>query len=228
MLIGCGGTASILAPHLARLLSYHPASDKATLILADGDELEEHNLTRQNFGTAHVGRNKAHILHDHLEGLGLINTTAWPKYINTTNIGRWLDAGKAVRLVIAAVDNDRTRHDTLAVLQSSGVDYVFITPGNSDITERPRGQVFWCGKVGDESLGLDLLSLYPNLQSPSDIAPTSGGCIEHAPSQPQLITSNMLAAAWTLAVVQNLLDLELDAAHHAVYYGVRNLTAKVS
>ena len=60
--IGCGGTGSLLAEMLCRLLIGTPA----TLLLADPDEVEPHNLLRQNFLPEDVGRNKARALSDRL------------------------------------------------------------------------------------------------------------------------------------------------------------------
>ena len=63
-LIGCGGTGSWLAPHLARitklLQDLHHISVR--LVFWDPDAVEEKNIFRQNFCEAEIGVNKAETL----------------------------------------------------------------------------------------------------------------------------------------------------------------------
>jgi len=56
-LIGCGGTGSILAEHICRLI--HGYRLKHTLRLYDGDTVTAANITRQNFYPNELGANKA-------------------------------------------------------------------------------------------------------------------------------------------------------------------------
>ena len=59
-LIGCGGTGSILAEHLARLIAGHRLPCRLALI--DGDVVAEANIVRQNFHHGEIGLNKAEAL----------------------------------------------------------------------------------------------------------------------------------------------------------------------
>lgn len=64
-LVGCGGTGSWLAPHLARYLRLFKQVNPATelkLYFVDPDDVEEKNTFRQNFIPAEIGRNKAETL----------------------------------------------------------------------------------------------------------------------------------------------------------------------
>lgn len=64
-LVGCGGTGSWLAPHLARYLRLFKEVNPATelkLCFVDPDVVEEKNTFRQNFIPAEIGRNKAEAL----------------------------------------------------------------------------------------------------------------------------------------------------------------------
>lgn len=57
VIIGCGGVTSwMIAPLMKLLMQCEP---KPTLVLVDGDTIEERNLERQWFGEYDVGRNKA-------------------------------------------------------------------------------------------------------------------------------------------------------------------------
>lgn len=60
--VGCGGTGSLLAEMLCRLLIGTPS----TLLLVDPDEVEPHNLLRQNFLPQDIGCNKARCLAERL------------------------------------------------------------------------------------------------------------------------------------------------------------------
>jgi hypothetical protein len=59
-LIGCGGTGSILAEHLCRMISGFKI--ECSLVLCDGDDVKEENITRQNFAAYEIGENKAQAL----------------------------------------------------------------------------------------------------------------------------------------------------------------------
>ena len=80
-LIGCGGSGSWLAPHLARIAKLldevHHLSVK--LIFWDPDLVEEKNIYRQNFCEAEIGVNKAQTLarrYGHAWGMEVIAVTA--------------------------------------------------------------------------------------------------------------------------------------------------------
>ena len=63
-LIGCGGTGSWLAPHLARItkLLQEVHHINARLAFWDHDAVDEKNIFRQNFCEAEIGMNKAETL----------------------------------------------------------------------------------------------------------------------------------------------------------------------
>jgi PRTRC genetic system ThiF family protein len=63
-LVGCGGTGSWLAPHLARLVRYlrETRQMRVHLTFIDPDVVEMKNVFRQNFGEAEVGGKKAELL----------------------------------------------------------------------------------------------------------------------------------------------------------------------
>lgn len=228
MLVGCGGTGSILAPHLARLALYHEAvTDQAELYLVDGDNYEEKNLNRQHFCEASIELNKALSTHLMIRDMGLSNTTYIDDYLSAFTFRKYLNGlnkESGFPIVIAAVDNDGTRAMILKALAKTD-NYVFISPANSSLPTPPRGHVMWTGQLNGERIGCDLLNAYPNFIRPADVIPTKGGCIEAAPSEPQLISCNFMAAAFTLSLIQNILDQTLDTQHHAVHFSIRNLTA---
>lgn len=64
ILVGCGGTGSFLALHLARLASHARERHNVDvqLVFIDHDHVESKNIGRQNFCPAEVGVNKAQAL----------------------------------------------------------------------------------------------------------------------------------------------------------------------
>lgn len=63
--VGCGGTGSFVAEGLCRLYSNHPDRD-VPIILVDYDQVEKHNLIRQNFFAEDLGKFKAQVLAERL------------------------------------------------------------------------------------------------------------------------------------------------------------------
>ena len=63
--VGCGGTGSMVADGLCRLLIGH----NAMITLVDHDRVEPHNLIRQNFFPGDVGKFKSQALAERLSRL---------------------------------------------------------------------------------------------------------------------------------------------------------------
>jgi hypothetical protein len=135
--------------------------------------------------------------------------------------------GLDTRLVIAAVDNDATRKMCIDVLLEQPGNFLFVTPGNSDAVNAEKaikGNVLWFGRIDDKMIGINPAVLFPNIETPNDGIPRKGGCMEEAPSAPQLIAANALAAAYTLTVIQNFLDdcMPYEASH--LFFNGRTLS----
>jgi PRTRC genetic system ThiF family protein len=120
-LIGCGGTGSWLAPHLARITKLLQEIHHINVKLAfwDYDTVEEKNIFRQNFCEAEVGINKAETLarrYGTAWGLEIIAVpvpfSADIMYRN--NLGdRYGDSSMPV--FITCVDNNKARQDVAKV-----------------------------------------------------------------------------------------------------------------
>jgi PRTRC genetic system ThiF family protein len=62
VIVGCGGTGSLVAEGLCRLL----INSDLTLMLVDFDRVEPHNLLRQNFFAGEVGKFKSQVIAERL------------------------------------------------------------------------------------------------------------------------------------------------------------------
>ncbi|MCE2836878.1 MAG: hypothetical protein LW834_07935 [Cyanobium sp. 49614_E6] len=231
IILGAGGTGGLLIPSLARLLRYHPAAaSDQDITVVDGDVFEEHNRQRQHIGDAQVGLNKAAWIRDlcALQGLAVIPVDA---FADRPLLTRLVRSGGGPLLLVAAVDNDATRALCIEVLLAAGRDFFFVTPGNSsadDPAAAIKGQVLWFGQDGDRQYGINPALVFPNIEHPQDAVPRAGSCANQAPSAPQLLTANALAAAQTLAVIQNLLDDALPATSSSVFFNGRSFKSTFS
>jgi tRNA A37 threonylcarbamoyladenosine dehydratase len=227
--IGVGGTGGYISSPLARLVAYHPSTKDAKVVFIDGDEFEESNMTRQIVGEAQLGLNKARAMMDFCSYQGLSNVDYKDDYISMTSFIPLLRRSNCP-MIVCSVDNDATRKDIIAAISSAceDKDFFFITPGNSDGTETVKGQTLWFGRVGGQSIGLNPSLVYPNIENPEDSVPHKGSCATQAPSRPQLISANFMAAAITLSVIQNVLDEMINPQQSGMFFNLRTLTTSVS
>lgn len=226
--IGVGGTGGHLAAPLARLIAYHQNTQNTKVVFIDGDEFEEKNTTRQLVGPSQVGLNKARSMVDFCSYQGLMDNIEFNEsFISASTFIPMLRRSESP-LIVCSVDNDATR---LAIIKSIETackgDYVFITPGNSDGIEDVRGQVLWYGVIDGVKVGCNPADVYPNIENPQDSIPSQGSCALNAPSRPQLISANFLAASLTLMVIQNFLDGYVEPNQSSMFFNIRNLKTSV-
>lgn len=219
LVIGCGGTGSQLIPNLARLLSYHPRATDSQLTIADGDTIETKNLERQAFGPEGVGANKAEMMLSQLSSAYGLSAAAHDDYVDEKFLRAFLSRSRRP-LIVCSVDNDYSRKISCEMLLQHP-EGLWVSPGNSDGREKVTGQVLWCGKLEGEAIGVDPTTIFDNIKNPEDVLPAKGGCMEHAPSLPQLICANALAASWALAVVQNYLDESLYQDSYGLWFNAK-------
>lgn len=218
--IGVGGSGQQLLPSLIRLLQYHPDGTEHVTAY-DGDQFEEHNAVRQIAASG----SKAEQMNELLKQQSL-PAICEDKYVTSSTFKamRRGDDEDGAHLVVASVDNDATRKMVIDILRQTPGDFLFVSPGNSDASDPDRdikGNVLWFGRIGTQDIGLAPDLLFPNIEKPNDAIPRKGGCVEHAPSTPQLITANAIAAAYTLSVVQNFLDDRLPATTSHLFFDGR-------
>lgn len=120
-LIGCGGSGSWLAPHLARIAKILQEVHHSNVRLAfwDFDAVEEKNTFRQNFCEAEIGTNKAETLARRYGTAWGLEIVALPlsfsaEGIYRNNLGdRYGDSSMPV--FITCVDNNTARQDVATV-----------------------------------------------------------------------------------------------------------------
>ena len=227
--VGSGGTGGRLIPVLAQVLAYHSSTQSSNLLVIDGDDYEDKNITRQIVPPSHIGKNKAHSMKEFCEYQGLNNVESLDDFISASTLTPLL-RNSTCPLVVACVDNDATRLAIINAISNvcSDKNFFFITPGNSDGLEEVRGQVLWWGRLDGITYGMNPIIAFPNLSNPQDSIPHKGSCALQAPSRPQLISANLKAASCTLEVIQNHLDGKLSPEQSGIYFNIRNMKTSVS
>lgn len=141
LLIGCGGTGSYAALHLAQLAYTAPAPIR--LVFIDPDTVEARNIARQNFCPPEVGLPKAVALaHRYSFAYGLaiapvvgkFEAAHLRRYAPTTN---WRE--RSLTLVVGCVDNAAARRDIAAAVRETAQGWRGHEPG----TLIPSMQLWW-------------------------------------------------------------------------------------
>ncbi|MBU1747323.1 MAG: PRTRC system ThiF family protein [Chloroflexi bacterium] len=121
MLVGCGGTGSFLALHLARL-AYHVQQRQhrvVNLAFVDPDEVELQNVGRQNFGPGEVGQPKAQTLMRRFNLTFGLNIVSHMALFDGQMLHQYGYPTEDLHLVVGCVDNNAARraiHETLVKL----------------------------------------------------------------------------------------------------------------
>lgn len=104
VIIGCGGTGSIMAEHIARMVAGFKV--RAQITLFDGDTVEAVNTARQNFYPHEVGVNKAEALAIRLAGQFGLLVGAIGRHFTKDDV---LDSARAGCLYITCTDTLSSR-----------------------------------------------------------------------------------------------------------------------
>jgi PRTRC genetic system ThiF family protein len=225
ILVGCGGTGSFLALHLARL-AYHARQrnngPSPSLVFIDPDVVESKNLGRQNFCPAEIGRNKARTLarrYNLAFGLDIrAHATPFHSRIVRGNIYQ------TFRLVIGAVDNAAARQAIQDYVTSNRQTW-WLDCGNHE----HAGQVVIGNQENLDAPNIDPLGLcaglplpthhHPDLLEP-DPAPDrdahTESCADLALRDAQSLMINQAIAAYAAQYVYRLV-LTQDLDTYATY-----------
>lgn len=98
LILGCGAVGSVMTQILARM----GVGQRGTITLADGDDVEDHNITRQLYDSSHINWNKALATEQQVEDIDSdVNTEAIPRHV-------FVDEGFSVSeydVVVSAIDS---------------------------------------------------------------------------------------------------------------------------
>lgn len=227
VIFGCGGTGSRLIPAIAQLMSTLTTLIMPEMVLVDFDEVEEKNLSRQNFAKPDVGKNKAQALAAryskayNLKITPITLAAGTDEYLEALEMYNLTDRLRGPALYVLAVDSASARRAILSSGLSTQAGQpnssVVIDAGNEDIF----GQVsfFTTGKINPNS-AKDLEFIYNWYQGflpgdtvlselPIDLAyyanMVDGESTRSCADLDQTLAINNLMAAQVIAYAQNFL-----------------------
>jgi ThiF family len=190
-LVGLGGVGSPVAQALTQFLGV--SAPGATLFLIDGDTFEEKNRARMVF---QAGGNKAVSKAQELACTchSALTIVPVPKFVTPHNVHRLFGERD---IVLSAVDNHSTRR-CLSNRCRAIRDVVLISAGNDGI-EGGREGTFGNVMIYERIAGCDVTSpltkYHREIARPRDKRPDELGCMAIAQSSPQLLFTNLAAAA---------------------------------
>ena len=221
ILVGAGGTGSLLIDPLVRYLRTFHQKDNFVLAIVDGDNVEQKNLERQAFTTNHVGLNKAAALADFVYGGDTAQIMPVPQFLGEKNIGTLINNGDIV-LIAADNYNVRARIEQQAL---SLDDITVINGGNESL--HGSCQIFI--RRGGKNITPPLSWMHDEIYTPSEHDPSKMDCIALAKIKggEQTIIANMMSAAWMLDMLHRLHQApENPVIWHETFFDLKTGNAK--
>jgi len=226
--IGAGGTGSYFVPMISR--DIHTMETPPSLVLCDGDVVEEKNLKRQHFIASDIGKNKAAALAGRYSAAFGISVGYKDEFIETKEAFiDLLSSGGGNVIVVTCVDNIKTRLLLReAIAEVVDFDVFWIDCGN----EAYAGQAvlaarcpWWAPHTIEQGRFPmpDVFDLYPELfeRAKQDKLPTEMSCAELAESSPQYGFVNLLSSTVALNWAHDLLYSE-PIRTNVVEFSIKN------
>lgn len=215
LLVGAGGTGSVLAePLLAWLISQH-GDDGFILGILDGDKVEKGNLARQLFRPQDIEAPKASALAAKLNHPSVIGKSDW---LTDENVATYIQEGDTV---IIAADNYAVRkriNEHAKTLNNCRV----INAGNEESHGSLQDYIRIAG--ADYTPPLDFM--HPEIAEGKGVDPAELSCTELAalPGGGQTLAANFMSAAWVLSRLGNH-DAPV-AARHEIHWDLHTVATK--
>lgn len=206
-IIGTGGTGGNLVSLVARMLSATYLD--TTLLLVDGDSVEEKNLKRQPFSKRDIGMNKARALAKKVEATYDCKVEYSSNYVLSIEDMDTLFEKHRNPIIIGCVDNHKCRkvlHDWFEKAKNC----IYIDVANEDTW----GDCFVSFKISDEKLFKTRGDMFPEVLLDSNKSVVEMSCEELSNVSPQFLKTNSMAAN----IVFNALDSILVKNRLPFYY----------
>jgi len=241
VLVGCGGTGSFVALHLARL-AYHArelVDLRFRLYFVDDDVVESKNIGRQNFCPCEVGHNKAQTLADRYARAFGFSITAVPDRFTfelfDTQIKKSIEYHEQA-IILGCVDNTAARREIARCVSQKTGSLWWIDSGN----DRYSGQVLIGNDTSRTSPLIEIVGLCsavpaPSVQEPGIVDPASDvdvdfvadglSCAELALLGAQGLTTNQTMAD-VVATYLHRLTVMHDLDVRATYVDLQTLSMR--
>ena len=219
IVVGVGATGSNLVALLAQLAVSKKEIEE--IILIDGDKVEEKNFKNQKFTIKDIYKNKAEVLANRYEKLG-IKISYIDKYIESdVEIIELLDSVSeyTMPILIGCVDNNKCRRILNAAFEKYKNTLIYIDAGNGDI-ER-KGQVVLGYKRIDQIISEPVVKYYPNILEEEEVNKYKCSRIEEHPQQ---FVTNILSATSIFLMINALLEGEVPCTY--ISFNVENFSIR--
>jgi len=206
IIVGCGATGSILIS----LLAQYAISEKKikSIILIDGDRVEEKNFRNQRFTKKDINQNKARVLSKRYSKLE-IEISYIDEYI--TGNEKLIDLIKNIEgnaILVGCVDNNIARKHMHDVFYSDINSLIYIDTGNGDGDNRV-GQTICGAKQNGKVIKPPVGDIYPQaiLEDSAKIDKNEYRCSQ-IEDHPQNFVINVMSATVTFTMINNLISLK--------------------
>lgn len=219
--IGAGGTGTYFLKEVSRYLQGN-MKNVVALHIFDGDVVEEKNLARQSFVRDDIGRNKASVMAEALEGNFGLSWRAHDVYVScaedvTKFFSRRYSRGAVTDVVIPVMVSCVDNHACRLVLEEifdKEDNCILFDSGNEFVT----GEVVFAYKSGGRVCGQTRSRYFPEMKDADLRARTEMSCEELNRVAPQHIFTNMLAGNILSSGVSNLLEGENPLTPGVVFF----------
>jgi PRTRC genetic system ThiF family protein len=222
VIVGAGGTGGYLIRDLCRFLysldkRITSGTSKVSVVVYDGDVVEEKNILRQNFLPQDIGQNKAEVMAvRHSRAFG-VDISYIPQMFTHQDLYNRNENRNLKRIIVGCVDNNAARREIARYLADnmesySSPDVYWIDSGN----EKKTGQVI----VGNKSL-MDVTDLYPEILLARHDSVEQVSCAERMLQDEQNMFVNLTAANLILNYIKNIV-LDIPMVTHGTVFNIDN------
>lgn len=203
IVVGCGASGS----NLIALLAQYAVSERKvkSILLVDGDIVEEKNFRNQKFTKKDVNLNKARVLSNRYSKLG-INISYLPEYIMPAEkLINLIKKNEHCTILVGAVDNNTARKYMHEVFYSEEIkSLIYIDTGNGEGDNR-LGQTICGAKQDGVIITPPAGDIYPQILVPEK--KESQYSCSQIQEHPQNFVVNVMSATVTFTMINNIVSL---------------------
>lgn len=209
LVVGAGGTGTYFLKEISRYISSEPNVKNviSSLVIADGDSVEEKNLSRQCFYPEDIGRKKASVMAEILSDAYELNWRSYPYYLtNMDDISHTVgmtvneDSNK-IPVIIGCVDNHAARLVCEKYFSQSRNCIYFDSANEFD-----TGEAVFAYKINGKVVGPCRSYYFPEMTSGDLRLVTEISCEELNQATPQHIFTNMMAGLQLCSAFAGLMN----------------------
>lgn len=201
IIVGCGGTGGNFIKELGRFLYRASIKNSCSILLIDGDLVEEHNVSRQPFLPEDIGRKKAAVMAEILQEAFQVTCSYYPEYLNHVYELEKFEKEDYVTILIGCVDNHACRKVLHAYFRKS-ISCFYLDSAN----EYSVGEVVVGVRIAGSEISPDRVHYFPEILQDDSLPRSEESCQRVNMRQPQHLVTNLLAANLLLKCVVEILS----------------------